>query len=145
MFNHHAPIEINSSSISHVDLNPIESTPQAVANGERVLILTPLKDAAPYLSKYFELIAELTYPHHLIDLAFLVGDGSDDTLAVLASELDRIQQRLIRFRSTVRWWWRRTFSLHPGSECRGAPRLCGPRSPSGRPWVGLETIFSRRP
>ncbi|KAK5992386.1 Mannan polymerase II complex ANP1 subunit [Cladobotryum mycophilum] len=93
IFNHHAPVEINSSTIEYVNLNPINSTERAVANGERVLILTPLKDAAPYLSKYFELLAELTYPHRLIDLAFLVSDSTDDTLAVLASELDRIQKR----------------------------------------------------
>ncbi|EAA31570.3 glycosyltransferase family 62 protein [Neurospora crassa] len=93
IFNHHAPLEINSSTISHVDLNPVKSTTKAVANEERILILTPLKDASRYLSKYFELIAELTYPHHLIDLAFLVSDSTDDTLAVLASELDRIQKR----------------------------------------------------
>lgn len=93
IFNHHAPLEINSSTITHVDLNPVKSTTKAVANEERILILTPLKDASRYLSKYFELIAELTYPHHLIDLAFLVSDSTDDTLAVLASELDRIQKR----------------------------------------------------
>ncbi|EHA52269.1 hypothetical protein MCOR07_011363 [Pyricularia oryzae] len=103
IFNHHMPLEINSSTIIHHDLNPIKSTPKAVANEERVLILTPLKDAAPYLSKYFELIAELTYPHHLIDLAFLVGDSTDDTLAVLASEIDRIQKRSdnVPFRSAT--------------------------------------------
>ena len=68
-----------------------------------MLLLTPLKDAAPYLSKYFELIAELTYPHHLIDLGFLVGDSKDDTLAVLAMELERIQKRpdQIPFRSVT--------------------------------------------
>ncbi|KAI1650259.1 glycosyltransferase family 62 protein [Daldinia loculata] len=93
IFNHHAPITINESSITHVNLNGIRSTRQAIDNNERVLILTPLKDAAPYLSKYFELIAELTYPHRLIDLAFLVGDSTDDTLGVLGMELDRIQKR----------------------------------------------------
>ncbi|EHK25497.1 glycosyltransferase family 62 protein [Trichoderma virens Gv29-8] len=93
IFNHHAPIEVNSSTIEHVDLNPINSSKQALAKEERILILTPLKDAAPYLSKYFELLAELTYPHRLIDLAFLVSDSKDETLAVLASELDRIQKR----------------------------------------------------
>lgn len=93
IFNRHAPLEINSTTIEHVDLNPIQSTRKALNNEERILILTPLKDAAPYLSKYFELLAELTYPHHLIDLAFLVSDSKDDTLAVLASELDRIQKR----------------------------------------------------
>lgn len=103
LFNHHAPIEVNSSTIEHVDLNPIKSTKQALQNNERILLLTPLKDAAPYLSKYFELLAELTYPHHLIDIAFLVGDSTDDTMAVLAMELDRIQKRpdTIPFRSAT--------------------------------------------
>lgn len=78
--------------MQYVDLNPIKSTPKAVQNGERVLILTPLKDAASYLAKYFDLLVDLTYPHHLIDLAFLVGDSKDDTKAVLAYELDRVQR-----------------------------------------------------
>ncbi|KAK8126434.1 Mannan polymerase II complex ANP1 subunit [Apiospora kogelbergensis] len=85
IFNHHAPIEVNSSTIEHVNLNPIVSTQKGAANEER--------DASNYLSKYFELIAELTYPHHLIDLGFLVGDSSDDTLGALALELKRIQER----------------------------------------------------
>ncbi|KAM7207591.1 Anp1 domain containing protein [Naviculisporaceae sp. PSN 640] len=101
IFNHHAPIEVNESTITNVDLNPIKSTNKALANEERVLIVTPLKDASNYLIKYFELITELTYPHELIDLAFLVGDTTDDTLAVLAREADRLQKRpdKIPFRS----------------------------------------------
>jgi hypothetical protein len=93
IFNHHEPLEINSSTIKRVDLNPIQSTPKAVSNEEKILILTPLRDAAPYLPKHFDLLSELTYPHHLIDLAFLVGDSSDDTLAILSAELDRIQKQ----------------------------------------------------
>lgn len=92
LFNHHEPYEVNSTTIQRVDLNSIYSTPRALSNQERVLILTPLRDAAPYLVKYFDLLTDLTYPHDLIDLAFLVGDSTDDTLAVLASELNRIQQ-----------------------------------------------------
>lgn len=92
IFNHHEPLVINESSIKRVDLNPILSTPKAVSNEERVLILTPLRDAAPYLQKYFDLLSDLTYPHHLIDLGFLVGDCTDDTLAVLSAELARIQK-----------------------------------------------------
>ena len=101
LFNHHAPLEINSSTIQHIDLNPIKSTKKAVSNRERVLILTPLRDAAPHVNKYFDLLSELTYPHNLIDLAFLVGDSTDDTMAVLAAELDRVQKRTdsIPFRS----------------------------------------------
>lgn len=93
IFNHHAPLEVNSSTIRHVNLNPIKSTTNAVSNEERILILTPLRDAASYLPKYFDLLVDLTYPHHLIDLAFLVSDSTDDTLAVLSSELDRIQRQ----------------------------------------------------
>ena len=93
LFNHHAPIEVESSSIKSVDLNGIDSTPRARLNEERVLILTPLRDAAAHLPKYFDLLSDLTYPHNLIDLAFLVGDSTDDTLAVLSSELDRVQKR----------------------------------------------------
>ncbi|TQS33946.1 hypothetical protein Golomagni_05694 [Golovinomyces magnicellulatus] len=93
IFNHHEPLVVNESTIKRVDLNPITSTPKAILNEERVLILTPLRDAAAYLPKYFDLLSELTYPHHLIDLGFLVGDSSDDTLAVLSAELQRIQKQ----------------------------------------------------
>jgi hypothetical protein len=103
IFNHHAPIEVNSSTIQRVDLNTVQSTAKAVTNEERVLILTPLRDAAPYIEQHFDLLTQLTYPHHLIDLAFLVGDSKDDTLAHLSMELDRIQKRTdnVPFRSAL--------------------------------------------
>lgn len=103
IFNHHTPVEVNSTSIQRVDLNPIKSTPQGLSNKERVLILTPLRNAAEHLLAYFDLLSQLTYPHELIDLAFMVGDSTDDTLAVLASELDRIQRRTdkVPFRSAL--------------------------------------------
>lgn len=91
-FNHHSPIVVNASEVQHVDLNPIKSTTSAVANRERVLILTPLRNAAQHLPSYFDLLDQLTYPHDLIDVAFLVGDSTDDTLAVLSSELARQQK-----------------------------------------------------
>jgi cellulose synthase/poly-beta-1,6-N-acetylglucosamine synthase-like glycosyltransferase len=93
LFNHHEPYRVNATTIENIDLNPIKSTSRALSNRERVLILTPLRDAAPYLPKYFDLLSALTYPHDLIDLAFLVGDSTDDTMAVLAAELNRIQSR----------------------------------------------------
>ena len=93
IFNHHEPLKVNSSTIKNVDLNPIKSTTNALQNRERILILTPLKDAAPFLSKYFELLAKITYPHELIDLGFLISDTTDETVAVLASELERLQER----------------------------------------------------
>jgi hypothetical protein len=98
-FNHHTPVVINASTIQHIDLNPIKSTPQGLVNKERILILTPLRNAASHIPQHFDLIAQLTYPHDLIDLAFLVGDSDDDTLAVLGMELDRIQNSPRAFRS----------------------------------------------
>ena len=103
IYNHHAPIEVNSSTIERVDLNPIESTTKPIVNDEKILILTPLRNAAPYIEQHFDLLTQLTYPHHLIDLAFLVGDSKDDTLAVLAMELERVQTRSdsVPFRSAM--------------------------------------------
>lgn len=93
IFNHHVPVKVGATSIQHVDLNPIKSTRRALANEERILICTPLKDASQFLPRYFQLLSKLTYPHRLIDLAFLISDSTDDTLAVLAFELDRLQRQ----------------------------------------------------
>ncbi|ANB15331.1 Anp1p [Sugiyamaella lignohabitans] len=94
-FNTHKPLSIkeknNSSSITLHNLNTIVSTKDAINNRERVLILTPLRDASRYLSKYFELLMALSYPHDLIDLGFLISDTSDETLAILSSEIANIQ------------------------------------------------------
>jgi hypothetical protein len=129
IFNHHAPVTINESTIFNVNLNPIKSTPKAIFNEERVLILTPLKDAAPFLSKYFDLLAQLTYPHHLIDLGFLVGDTTDDTLAILATELDRIQKRpdKVPFRSATVIEKDFGFKLSQNIEDRHGFEAQGPR------------------
>ncbi|KAJ1822975.1 hypothetical protein LPJ60_001829 [Coemansia sp. RSA 2675] len=51
---------------------------------DSILILTPMKNSAAYISKYFELLDGLKYPRSKISLAFLVSDSTDDT-----------QQRLI--------------------------------------------------
>ncbi|KAF2673368.1 hypothetical protein BT63DRAFT_154283 [Microthyrium microscopicum] len=100
-FNHHAPVTVNATSIDRINLNPIESTPQGLANKERILILTPLRNAAQHIPQHFDLLSQLTYPHDLIDLGFLVGDSNDDTLAVLAAELDRVQNTPAAFRSAM--------------------------------------------
>ena len=72
IFNHRKPVEVNATEIQHVKLDPIKSTVDAVRNKEKILILTPLRDASYYLAKYFDLLTQLTYPHELIDLAFLL-------------------------------------------------------------------------
>ena len=74
------------------DLHPASQKAQPVINDikDRILILTPLKDAASHLPHHFALISNLTYPHHLIDLGFIIGDSTDDTSAVLDSEIEKL-------------------------------------------------------
>lgn len=40
---------------------------------------------------FFSHLRNLTYPHHLIDLAFLVSDSKDDTLEMLTKMLEELQ------------------------------------------------------
>ncbi|RPB28592.1 hypothetical protein L211DRAFT_777716 [Terfezia boudieri ATCC MYA-4762] len=99
LFNRHKPIEVNSPSVTGIDLNDVKASRDAAANKERILILTPLRDAVHHLQKYFDIILDLSYPHELIDLGFLVGDTQDETLAMLAIETERVQRSKRAFRS----------------------------------------------
>ncbi|ORY83077.1 Anp1-domain-containing protein [Protomyces lactucae-debilis] len=95
-YNYHTPIEVQSATITEVDLSA-QTTPHAkdpAKHKDRVLILTPLKDAAKYVAHFMDLLGNLTYPHDLIDIAMLVSDSEDETVATLALEADRLQQRL---------------------------------------------------
>ncbi|GMM37372.1 Anp1 protein [Saccharomycopsis crataegensis] len=58
---------------------------------ERVLFCVPLRDASPHLPMFFNHMRNLTYPHHLIDLAFLVSDSSDNTMGDLKQHINDIQ------------------------------------------------------
>lgn len=83
------PVSISlapSSQPNLIDFNS-QSSP------EKILVLTPLKDAAVYLDRYFELLDRTTYPNKLISIAFLVSDSSDGTLEVLQSRARRLQSR----------------------------------------------------
>jgi peptide chain release factor subunit 1 len=46
---------------------------------QSVLILTPVKNADPYLDGYFERLAELSFPHEHLSLGMLESDSSDGT------------------------------------------------------------------
>ncbi|ORX43092.1 hypothetical protein DM01DRAFT_1296135 [Hesseltinella vesiculosa] len=48
-----------------------------------VLILTPFKEAARFIDRYFENLHQLTYPHDRISLGFLVSDSQDGTIDLL--------------------------------------------------------------
>lgn len=62
---------------------------------EKILILTPVKDAEKHLPRYFELLEKLSYPKDSISLGFLEGDSKDESLKY-------IQNRLPCLRNTFR-------------------------------------------
>lgn len=51
----------------------------------------PLRDAESHLPMFFAHLHNFTYPHHLIDLAFLVSDSKDNTLSHLSQMLTDLQ------------------------------------------------------
>ena len=87
---------IGSESVESINATSVEAR-------DRVLILTPLRDAASHLHQHFKLLSELTYPHESIDLAFLVSDCKDNTFSVLREQLESLQDEVNphRFRSAM--------------------------------------------
>lgn len=59
--------------------------------GERVLICMPLRNAEPVMDLMFSHLHNLTYPHNLIDIAFLVSDSTDNTYDTLFKAATDIQ------------------------------------------------------
>lgn len=58
---------------------------------ERILFLVPLRDASAHLPLFIKNLKNITYPHNLIDLAFLVSDTTDSTIKDLKKSLINIQ------------------------------------------------------
>lgn len=78
-------------TIFHYDLRDGQGTGVGWKRNERVLFLVPLRDAAQHLPMFFGHMANLTYPHNLIDLAFLVSDSKDNTMESLLTHLREAQ------------------------------------------------------
>ncbi|KAI5298898.1 hypothetical protein KEM56_003683, partial [Ascosphaera pollenicola] len=73
------------------DLSDVSGTARGWEREERVLMCTPLRDAAAHLPMFFSHLRNFTYPHHLIDLAFLVSDSKDNTTDLLIEYLEQLQ------------------------------------------------------
>lgn len=77
-------------------------TPRAPANGgggheqASVLVLTPVKNAEPYIGKYMDNLARIDYPAEKISLAFLESDSDDATWERLGEELSEARARYAR-------------------------------------------------
>jgi mannan polymerase II complex ANP1 subunit len=86
-----APEEFKLETVRYYDLSNVQGTARGWEREERILLCAPLRDAAPHLPMFFSHLQNLTYPHHLIDLAFLVGDSKDNTLDLLSTLLTELQ------------------------------------------------------
>ncbi|KAF4971168.1 hypothetical protein FSARC_1890 [Fusarium sarcochroum] len=78
-------------TVRYYDLTTVQGTARGWEREERILLCVPLRDAEAHLGMFFSHMRNLTYPHHLIDLAFLVSDSKDNTLKVLSDSLEAIQ------------------------------------------------------
>ena len=68
---------------------------------DRVLILTPIKDAAGHIDTYLKGLFSLTYPRELLSVALLESDSADGTHDLLAQrmgELDTAFRRAAFFK-----------------------------------------------
>lgn len=83
--------DLQLNTLRYYDLSDVEGTAKGWEKEERVLMCTPLRDAASHLPLFFSHLRNLTYPHNLIDLAFLVSDSKDGTLDLLTDMLDELQ------------------------------------------------------
>ncbi|GAV55965.1 hypothetical protein ZYGR_0AZ01370 [Zygosaccharomyces rouxii] len=82
-----------SSTVESYDLSDFKGSSNGAANGEHVLLCVPLRDAEKVLPLMFKHLMNLTYPHELIDLAFLVSDCTegDRTLEALIAYSRQLQ------------------------------------------------------
>lgn len=83
--------DLQLETVRYYDLSNTQGTSMGWHREERVLLCTPLRDAQVHLPMFFLHLRNLTYPHHLIDLAFLVSDSKDDTLNSLSTRLSELQ------------------------------------------------------
>ncbi|EFY84661.1 mannan polymerase II complex ANP1 subunit [Metarhizium acridum CQMa 102] len=83
--------DLELETVRYYDLSNVQGTARGWEREERILLCVPLRDAEAHLAMFFSHLRNFTYPHHLIDLAFLVSDSKDRTLQVLTDNLERIQ------------------------------------------------------
>jgi mannan polymerase II complex ANP1 subunit len=82
---------IQLETVRYYDLSEVQGSARGWEREERVLLCAPLRDAEPHLPMFFAHLRNFTYPHHLIDLAFLVSDSKDNTLGLLSELLEKLQ------------------------------------------------------
>jgi mannosyltransferase OCH1-like enzyme/glycosyltransferase involved in cell wall biosynthesis len=69
----------------------VEPAPGPASERPRVLVLTPVKDAAAFLPGYLEGLRSLDYPREAISLGLLEGDSTDATPELLRQALPGLE------------------------------------------------------
>jgi hypothetical protein len=86
---------------------------------EKLLVLTPVKDARAMLNGYFRMLATLTFPAEQISLGLLESDSTDGTYGELAQRMPELEARYRRVRV-----WKQDFHLRlPPGLHRGTPHV----------------------
>lgn len=70
--------QLYHSTIDYYDLNDYEGYSNGEEARDHLLLLVPLRNAEDVLPLMFKHVMNITYPHSLIDIAFLVSDCSED-------------------------------------------------------------------
>ncbi|QLQ79112.1 hypothetical protein HG537_0B04600 [Torulaspora globosa] len=83
----------NVPGVEFYDLHNYQGDRDGWQRNNRILFCVPLRDAAEHLPRFFTHLSEMSYPHNLIDLSFLVSDSSDDTMGVLLQHLQVAQSQ----------------------------------------------------
>jgi Anp1 len=73
----------------------------------KVLILTPVKDAANYVERYFAGLRALTYPRELLSLGILEGDSRDGSFDIFRSACYKHEAQFRRVNV-----WQKNFGFH---------------------------------
>lgn len=92
-FNRFVPNFKNVPNVEFYDLRNYQGDKDGWQRNNRILFCVPLRDASEHLPRFFNHLAEMTYPHNLIDLSFLVSDSTDDTMGTLLINLQAAQSQ----------------------------------------------------
>jgi hypothetical protein len=77
-----------------------------MSHDERVLILTPVKDAASFLESYFKALSTLEYPRELVSIGILESDSRDSTFEDLGGWITELRARYRKARL-----WKKDFGF----------------------------------
>lgn len=83
--------DLDLETVRYYDLTNVQGTARGWEREERILLCVPLRDAEAHLPMFFSHLHNFTYPHHLIDLAFLVSDSKDRTLELVSEGCEQLQ------------------------------------------------------